>query len=90
MSDQIENGDSARTRNVAIVAVVAVLAVVVVVAVLFWQRNDPKTTEVKVNAEKAEGGHEDEHAGDEVKLSPEALAAAAIEIEGVTQRPQVD
>jgi len=89
MSDQFETRGSARTRNVAIVAVVAVLAVVVVVALVFWQRNDPKSTEVKVNAEKAEGGHEDEHAGDEVKLSPEALAAAAIEIEGVTQRPAV-
>ena len=39
--------------------------------------------------EHRDTGQEDEHADEEVKLSPEALAAAGIEIEGVTQRPAV-
>jgi cobalt-zinc-cadmium efflux system membrane fusion protein len=54
--------------------------------VLWSRRNSPTATEVKVNTE---AGHEDEYAGNEIKLSPEALKAAAIEIEGVTQRPAV-
>lgn len=79
---------SRRNRNIAVVAIVALVATIAVLAVVLWTRgNSSKTTEVKVNAETA--GHEDEHAGQEVKLSPEALAAAGIEIEGVTQRPAV-
>ncbi|HYJ89359.1 MAG TPA: efflux RND transporter periplasmic adaptor subunit [Pyrinomonadaceae bacterium] len=74
---------SARNRNIAIVAIVAVVSVL---ALVLWTRDAPKSTEVKVNTEAA---HQDEHTGDEVKLTPEALAATAIEIEGVTQRPAV-
>ncbi|MCM3872297.1 MAG: efflux RND transporter periplasmic adaptor subunit [Pyrinomonadaceae bacterium] len=80
---------SIRNRNIAIVALVVIFAIVAVLAFVLFRRYDPKTTEVKVNTEVAEAGHEDEHAGDEVKLSPEALAATTIEIEGVTQRPAV-
>ena len=79
---------SSRNRNLAIVALVAIFAIVAVLALLLWRRDDPKTAEVKVSTETGDA-HGDEHAGDEVKLSPEALAAAAIEIEGVTQRPAV-
>lgn len=79
-----------RNRNVAIVAV-ATVALVAVLALLLWPRGEQAgSTDVKVNAEA--GGHEDEHGageGQEVKLSPEALEAAGIEIEGVTQRPAV-
>lgn len=79
---------SSRNRNLAIVAMVIIVAIVAVLAVVLWTR-DAKSTEVKVNTESGEAGHEDEHGADEVKLSPEALAATAIEIEGVTQRPAV-
>jgi hypothetical protein len=79
---------SPRNRNLAIVAIVVIVAIVAVLVVVFWTR-DPKSTKVKVNTEAGESGHEDEHAGDEVTLSPEALTATAIEIEGVTQRPAV-
>ena len=79
-----------RNRNVAIVAVLAV-ALVAVLALLLWSRGGSSgKTDVKVNAEA--GAHEDEHRaaeGQEVKLSPEALEAAGIEVEGVTQRPAV-
>ena len=79
---------SRRKRNIAVVALVSLVAIVAIFAVVLWTRsNSTKTTEVKVNAETA--GHQDEHAGQEVKLSPEALAGAGIEIEGVTQRPAV-
>jgi membrane fusion protein, heavy metal efflux system len=80
---------SSRTRNLAIVTVVIIFAIVAVIAIALSKRNDPKSTEVKVNTEAGEAGHEDEHAGDEIKLSPEALAATTIELEGVTQRPAV-
>jgi cobalt-zinc-cadmium efflux system membrane fusion protein len=79
---------SPRNRNLAIIALVIVFAIVAVLAVVFWAR-DPKSTEVTVNTAVREAGPADEHATDEVKLSPEALAATAIEIEGVTQRPAV-
>ncbi len=79
-----------RNRNVAIVAVVAV-ALVAVLALLMWSRREgASSTDAKVNAEA--GDHKDEHEareGQEVKLSAEALEAAGIEIEGVTERPAV-
>jgi cobalt-zinc-cadmium efflux system membrane fusion protein len=73
-------------RNVAIVAIVVLFAVVAVMSMVLWTRKDLRSNEVKVNTEAA---HEDEHPGDEIKLSAEALAATTIEIEGVTQRPAV-
>lgn len=78
---------SLRNRNLAIVVLVAIGAIGAVLVLVLWRRDDPKSTDVKVNTEAA--AHEDEHAGDEIKLSPEALAATTIEIEGVTQRPAV-
>ncbi|MGH9930000.1 MAG: efflux RND transporter periplasmic adaptor subunit [Pyrinomonadaceae bacterium] len=79
---------SRRNRNLAIVAVVVIFAVVAVLAIVLWSRDDPpKATEVKVNTEAV--AQEGQHAGEEVMLSPEALAAAGIEIEGVTERPAV-
>ncbi len=79
---------SPRNRNIAIVGMVVIFAIVAVLAIVLWARDDsPKATEVKVNTETA--GQEGEHADSEVMLSPEALAAAGIEVEGVTQRPAV-
>lgn len=80
-----------RTRNLVIMAGIVVLAVIVIVILLMTRRGgDPATsTEVKVNTGMtAEAGHSEEE-GEEVKLSPEALAAAGIEVEGVTERPAV-
>ncbi|HKP36763.1 MAG TPA: efflux RND transporter periplasmic adaptor subunit, partial [Pyrinomonadaceae bacterium] len=76
-----------RRRNLVILASVAVVAIVAILAILvMWGRVAPdKSTEVNINAEAAHapGGPP------EVKLSPEALQAAGIEVEGVTQRPAV-
>jgi cobalt-zinc-cadmium efflux system membrane fusion protein len=79
-------------NNVVIVGVVAV-ALVSILAMVMWSRSGgtaAESTAVNVNAGTEE--HGDEHGageGQEVKLSPETLEAAGIEIEGVTQRPAV-
>ena len=81
---------SPRHRNIAVVALVVVFASVAILAIMLWSRDkSPTPTEVKVNTGAGKAGHEDEHAGEEIKLSPEALTAAGIEIEGVAQRPAV-
>ncbi|HKO59809.1 MAG TPA: efflux RND transporter periplasmic adaptor subunit, partial [Pyrinomonadaceae bacterium] len=77
---------STRNRNLVIVTLVIVVAIVAVLTLVLWSRNDPPA-QVKVSTESMAA--EDEHAGSEVKLSAETLAAAGIEIEGVTQRPAV-
>ncbi len=75
-----------RARNLVMLASVAVVAIVAVLAMLLWGRGQPaKTTEVDVNAEAEHTPGEPA----EVRLSPEALQAAGIEVEGVTQRPAV-
>lgn len=79
-----------RNRNVIIVAVAAVTALAILVTVLMWSRGNKTGETVKANVEAGE--HEDEHgegAGREVALSAEALEAAGIESEGLTQRPAV-
>ncbi len=74
-----------RNRNTLIIASVALVAVVSLLALLLWPRGeDAKTKEKQASAETKETA-----AGNEVKLTPEALNAAAIQIEGVTQRPAV-
>ena len=80
---------SRRNRNLVIVALVVIFATVAIIAMVLWSRVTPTPAEVKAKTEAGEAGHEDEHATDEVTLSPEALTAAGIEIEGVTQRPAV-
>ena len=79
---------SRRNRNLVIVALVALVGIVAVYAIFLRGNNQPApSTEVKVHTEEAGGEHAGE--GEEVMLTPEALAAAGIEIEGVTQRPAV-
>jgi len=64
---------------------------------LFWiwsKQSASKDTEVTVNAEKKnehgdESGHKEGEEGREVKLEPETLASANLEIEGVTSRPAI-
>lgn len=79
---------SPRNRNLAIIAGVAALALVVILFLVFRRGNSPQSTEVKVTVEAGEAEHGAGEEG-EVKLTPEARAAAGIEIEGVTERPAV-
>lgn len=68
----------------------AVIALVVLLVagtgIWLWSRSSTKKPADKTASEEAEHAGED---GKEVKLSPEALAAAQIEIDGVTERPAV-
>lgn len=80
-------GPSARRRTLLIVTIVAALALIVTLALVLSRRNDPAATnDLKASAEKEEHQAEREN---EVELAPEALAAAGIEIEAVTERPAV-
>ena len=80
-----------RNRKVAAVAAAASVALVAVVGLLVWSRGGG-AEKTKVAVEAGAEKHADEHgegAGQEVELPPEALEAAGIEVEGVTQRPAV-
>lgn len=77
---------SARQRTVAIVAIVGLVAIVAIVAVLYLRRGaNAPAPDSKVSEETKSESERPK----EVKLSPEALTAAGIEIQGVTQRPAV-
>src|SRR6185312_4313358 len=77
-------------RNVAIISAVALVALFSIVALAMWLRSGSAGTEVNVkNGAAAAKKDEGQTGNSEVKLSPEARAAAGIEIEGVTQRPAV-
>lgn len=81
-----EASTSGRTRTIAIVSAVAIaLIALVAIYALFLRGDTRKTTANSAPAQETEHGDESE----EVKLTPEALAAAALEIEGVTQQPAV-
>jgi cobalt-zinc-cadmium efflux system membrane fusion protein len=77
-----------RNRNIAIVALFAAFALF---AILFlWSRRESAEANVAVKAaDEHVAGEEPAGEANEVKLEPEALTAARIEIEGVTQRPAV-
>lgn len=79
MSEQNDKPSiSFRKRNVVLVIACAIAAIAILV--LFMRdRSGPA----------AEAAHEDEHSTQEVVLSTEALAAAGVEVEGVTQRAAV-
>lgn len=78
---------SNRTRIMVGTFVALGLLLTVVIAVWLWSRSGgtKKPVEKGVAEEKEHAGEE----GKEVKLSPEALEAAKITIDGVTQRPAV-
>ena len=74
-------------QTVIIVAIVALVGLVAIMAVLYLRsgRADPKGE--KAAAETKKSGENESPS--EVKLSPEAILAAGLQIEGVTQRPAV-
>ena len=76
---------SKRNRNIIIVAAVSLVALVGIY-LIFLRASEKPSANVNA-AQETEGTHKDE--GQEVTLSPEALAAVGIEIEGVTERPAV-
>ena len=86
--EQESRSGSRRTRNIAIVALVSLVALVAMYA-LFLRGDSKSSTAVNVNSETAKEAEHGPEEGEEVMLTPEALAAAGIELEGVTQRPAV-
>lgn len=89
VSIEHEKPDAPRNKNKLIIG--ATIAIVTLLALLVgtWLWSRSKNT--KPASDKA-AAEEKEHLGEEgkeVKLSPEALEAAKMEIEGVTQRPAV-
>lgn len=80
-----EAGSQPKKRFVWIIAAV-IVGLIAIISVV-WMATKKDTAEVKVEATKEED-HSDE-SGKEVKLDPEALESAGIEIEGVTSRPAV-
>lgn len=84
------SGNHARRRAWLIVGVVALVAIVAILLLLARgnRRTAQETVEVSAARTEAEEKHTGEEGG-EVKLSPEALEATGIELEGVTQRPAV-
>ncbi len=84
-----------KKRNLpAWIIALSIVGVVGLLSFLFiWSKQSAsKGTEVSVSSEKKEEHHEDEHGegeAKEVKLEPETLESAGIEIEGVTQRPAI-
>jgi len=86
----VNTQQASRRRNLVVIASVAMVAMVSVVALVMWWRSEPSGSTVNVNAGTPETGRENgQTVSSEVKLSPEAVKSAGIEIEGVTQRPAV-
>lgn len=81
-----------RRRGVVTLAAVALVAVLALFTLFMWSRGE-RGQKTEVNVEAGAEKHGDEERGEggaqEVELSPEALEAAGIEIEGVTERPAV-
>ena len=86
VNETTQPGTSGR-RKLIIVACVAIVAIVALVAMVFTTRKPGPSTQANVNAGNSPAT--EQHEGEEVKLSAEALQSAGIEIEGVTQRPAV-
>jgi membrane fusion protein, heavy metal efflux system len=76
-----------RRRKLIIVAAVALVVLAALVTILFTTRKAGPSTQVNVNTQNSPAA--EQHEGEEVKLSAEALQSAGIEIEGVTQQPAV-
>jgi cobalt-zinc-cadmium efflux system membrane fusion protein len=85
MSETNENltQKSGRNRQLIVISVVAFVALAIVVATVFLLRRKPVSQPAKLEANEAASSPA------EVKLAPETLQAAGIELEGVTHRPAV-
>ena len=87
----VPNDEKANPKSILAWIVTAAIIAVVAIAGLAWIATRGSSTKVEVEAghsEKEEGHSEDEK-GREVKLDPELMGSAGIEIEGVTQRPAI-
>ncbi|MDQ3749591.1 MAG: efflux RND transporter periplasmic adaptor subunit [Acidobacteriota bacterium] len=93
---EIEETEKRKRNFPAWIIALSIIGAVGLLSFLFiWSKQSAsKETEVSVSAEKEdehgdESGHKEGEEGQEVKLEPETLESAGIEIEGVTQRPAI-
>lgn len=88
--EDVENDapESKPRKMFAWLLTVAILALVGIVAVA-WMSSKKSTTDVNVETAAMDEEHSENESGREVKLEPETLASANIEIEAVTQRPAI-
>lgn len=94
--DGAESSANGETKPRSMFAWILTAVVVAVFAVLglAWiaTRSSSSSTKVEVAAgeeKKEEDGHSEGEEGREVKLDPESVESAGIEVEGVTQRPAI-
>lgn len=94
ITEEIDNSDempaetSSQPQKRAVWILTAVVVGLIAIIGIVWLATRKDATAVKVEATKEDGHHDDE-SGKEVRLDPEALESAGIEIEGVTSRPAV-
>lgn len=92
-AETVETTETSRRRVPAWAIAAGILGVVALFAILFiWSKqSSPADTEVAITAASENEGGDEHGAGEpkEVRLDPDAIAAAGVEIEGVTQRPAV-
>ncbi len=72
-----------------ILILTAVIVGLIAIISITWVATRKSATDVKVETSEKNDGHNENEEGKEVKLDPDALASAGIEIEGVTSRPAV-
>lgn len=85
------------SENRNLIIILGVIAIVAVLALVMWSLSDAGGSKTNVTVKSEEGDdHGDEHGeegeheeGLEVELSPEAIAAAGIEVVTVSQQPAV-
>lgn len=87
-------GKNPRPKSMFAWILTAAIVAVFAIAGLAWiaTRNSSSTTKVQVEAgseKKEEEGHSENEEGQEVRLDPESIESAGIEVEGVTQRPAI-
>ena len=91
-TEEIRETDASGTKPkkmLAWILTVVLIALVGIVAAV-WVATKKSATNVTVETnEKKEDGHSENETGREIKLEPELLASANIEIEAVTQRPAI-
>ena len=90
-ASELPADENAKPKSMFAWILTAVIVAVVVIVGLAWIATRASSTSVKVESgeEKKEEGHSEDEEGKEVKLDPESMESAGIEIEGVTQRPAI-
>ena len=89
IADEKVNTQKSNRQFVPWLIALAIIGVVALFAFMLVGSNDSGNDKTEVNVETESDNHSDEETGREVKLDPESLNSANIEIEGVTVRPAV-